>query len=68
MHHSGSGTPSALLESLCQSAQVTTLDTVTEEQVLIEFPFTEEWQATTGARRFIRLRKAVDGCHYALVK
>lgn len=68
MRHNGSGTPSALLESLRRNAQVTTLDTVPEEQVLIEFPFTEEWQTATGARRFIRLRQAVDGCHYALVK
>lgn len=63
-----SGTPSALLESLRQGERVIALDNVTEDKVLIEFPFTEEWQAATGARRFIRLRKAIDGYYYALVK
>jgi hypothetical protein len=63
-----SGTPTALLESIARQGRLLLLDAVEEGQVLVEFPFAERWQERTGCRRFVRLRRPVEGAVYALIQ
>ncbi len=63
-----SGTPWAMIESLRRSGALLVLDEVSEQSVLVEFPFGESWQVRTGCIRFVRLRETVDGATHALVR
>jgi hypothetical protein len=63
-----SGTPSALLEAIGRQGRLLLLDNVNEGEVLVEFPFGDEWQERTGCLRFVRLRRPIEGAVYALVQ
>jgi hypothetical protein len=57
-----------MIEVLKRGGRLVILDSVREDQVLIEFPLAEHWQAKTGCQRFVRLRETIDGAGYALIK
>ncbi|HEX5527705.1 MAG TPA: hypothetical protein VFX44_10995 [Solirubrobacterales bacterium] len=62
------GTPGSLIETLRRNGSLLTLEEIDEGDVLIDFPFAGRWREETGCHRFVRLRKPIDGIHYALVK
>ena len=63
-----SGTPAALLEAIGSHDLLLDLPDVEDVDVLVEFPFGPEWQEHTGRRRFVRLRRPIDGLSYALIR
>lgn len=63
-----SGTPGSLLEMLRRGGALAVFDEIAENQVLIEYPFSESWREETGCKRFVRLRQPIDGFEYALIR
>jgi hypothetical protein len=63
-----SGTPAALIEFARAHDDLVVLDDLTDGQVLVEFGVGPIWQEQLGYRRFVRLRRPISGCAYALVE
>jgi SAM-dependent methyltransferase len=62
-----SGTPIFLLDQARRHGDLTFLQSVDSDQVLIDFPFDEHWRRQLGCTRFVRLRQPREGKKYALV-
>lgn len=66
-HLDESGTPAAMIETARRRDDLVVLDSVDDEDIVVQFPMGKIWRDQTGCTRFVLLGQRVDGCRYALV-
>jgi hypothetical protein len=67
-HLDSSGTPAALIEFVRRRGDLTVVDGIVADEVLVEYPMGSAWRRQTGCARFVRLRRPRQGKRYALVR